>query len=32
MLNNFNWDAIFANVSVNVSKSFLKGVKRLLNS
>ena len=25
-----NWDAILISVSVNVSKNFLKGVKRLL--
>ena len=29
---NLNWDAIFINVSVNVSKKFLEGVRRLLGS
>ena len=32
MSGNFNWDVIFVNASVNVGKSFLKGVKRLFNS
>ena len=32
MSGDFNWDAIFINVSVNVNKKILKGVRRLLSN
>ena len=32
MSGDFNWDVIFINASVNVSKNFSKGVRRLLGN